>query len=314
MHEKREEKMSRSEHKGLALLIVCAAIIPFALMTAAFFSRNVVQASLTARSIESIRAFWAAEEGAARAEKSIRACALDDICTVSGTVIYDTDQYQYNAVITDENELYYRIDSTGTGRGEISQISSIIKLRDVDPGKFEHGIETQGDIQMSGSAQINPAGSAQPFSTLDFEDLFGFTKEEIRTFADNRYLDPPNNVVPCDGITWVDVQGANKFRITNSAWHGSGILIINGDMAIDVDATITGGKFDGIIYITGELEIPAGNPVLSGTVLVEDAVTDITKLLGNLTINYDQDKINDALDLLRFLAPHNIAWWENSGQ
>lgn len=298
------------KRKAVALLIIFIALIPLSFMVTTFFTKIFIETKLTSRYVGGMRAFWTAEAGVARAQSEMRTCALGGNCTYTGIIIYNRDTYVYNAAIAPLGGRYYRINSTGSAQENSRQISAVVQVRDADPGRFENGIETQGDIDISGNARINPAGSAKSFSVLNFEELFGFTKDEVKTFADTIYVDPPNNVLPCDGIIWVEVNDTNQFRITEHNWRGSGILIINGDTAIDVDATITGGTFDGIIYIIGELEIPAGNPVLSGTVLVEDEATDITKLRGNLKINYDPDKIENALNLLRFIAPHKVAWWE----
>ena len=298
--------------KAIALLTIFLILVPLSLLVMGFFSKNMTEAKLIRKYIGGIRSFWAAEAGVAETIKNLRSCVYEGECTVAGAIVYENNTYQYNTTITHLDGKYYRIDSTGAGIESTKKVATVIQLREVYPSKFENAIETQGDIETSGSACINPEGSAKPFSALDFEKLFGVAKEEVKMHADYQYVNPPNNVQPCDGITWVELSEDNQFRITDHNWRGKGILVIDGDAVIDVDATITGGKFDGIIYITGELEIPAGNPVLSGTVLVEDSVTDVTKLLGNLEINYDPAKIEEALNLLSFISPHRVAWWEQN--
>ncbi|MCD6583900.1 MAG: hypothetical protein J7K71_04375, partial [Candidatus Omnitrophica bacterium] len=225
-------------------------------------------------------------------------------CQVSGTIDYENESYSYSATISVLDSLNYRVDSSGS-LGQITKnISVVVRLRDIDANNFPYAIESQGAIEVKGSAQITPSDSKKENSDLDFESLFGFTKDELKSYATYYYQDPPNNVEPVEDITWVELSEGREFRITSNNWEGSGILIINGD------AKITGGEFEGIIYVIGELKVPAGNPTVEGTILVEGDPSETTSLRGNFELDYDAEAIDEALNNLRYVAPQTVAWWQ----
>ncbi len=154
--------------------------------------------------------------------------------------------------------------------------------------------ETGGSGEIKGSP---PLGPDAPFPSI--EDIFGFTKEEMEGISTRNYTDPPNNS-DVDGITWVKFQDNSEFKITTAGWYGSGILVVDGDLAI------SGGTFDGIIYVFGNLTV-SGNPQISGGVLVQTQIdTTATITAGTPFIAYDSVNIANAFD-------NNLPWRIVSG-
>ena len=309
----------------MALIFVFLALVPFSLMVATSYKKNVDETKLVRRYIGGVRSFWAAEGGIAKGTRQLRVCVLNNECTVSGTVDYDNEQYGYDVAISHLDGSYYQIASSGFDSQGTKELYSVIQLREVDPNNFQNPIEAQGDITIQGSAEVHN-GDPNPFATLDFKDLFGINIEDIQPW-DHHYIDPPNNPseddYPVEGVTYIEDSG--RLKISTNHWEGNGVLIVDGDVQI------TGGTFNGIMIVRGEFQIAgnaeingivyvqgkfvrgqgSGNPDLYGTVLVECDPSDVTELRGNIDITYEPDKIQAALDLLRFIAPQKAAWWES---
>ena len=288
--------------QGIALIFSLLLVLVLTVLLVGLFFKTMTEANLVNRYASSTRAFWLAEAGIAGGIVSLPN-------NTSGCV--GSTDYCYSASTTQISSLYYQIDSTGSvslpSGGSINRgVSAVVRTEEVDPTKFQYAIETTVELIIRGSVDINPDGSAKEFSELNFPDLFGHSKEDIRSYADNLYSDPDNNIAPCTGITWIDLSPGEEFMITSNLWQGSGILVVAGD------AQITGGQFDGIIYVIGKLRI-AGNPVINGSVLAESdtEVVDDTTLTGNPTLNYDPDAIANAMNLLKFISPEIVSWRES---
>ena len=290
--------------KAIALIFSLLVMAVLFIIGQSFFTQTLNGSNLVKRYVTSLRAFWAAESGISKGIEKLKECAQSGDCQVSGTIDYENESYSYFATISVLDSLNYRVDSSGS-LGQITKnISAVVRLRDIDANNFPYAIESQGAIEVKGSAQITPSDSKKENSDLDFESLFGFTKDELKSYAIYYYQDPPNNVEPVEDITWVELSEGREFRITSNNWEGSGILIINGD------AKITGGEFEGIIYVIGELKVPAGNPTVEGTILVEGDPSETTSLRGNFELDYDTEAIDEALNNLRYVAPQTVAWWQ----
>jgi len=141
-----------------------------------------------------------------------------------------------------------------------------------------------------------------------FEYVFKMKKDEVKELAQSgkntyysTFVRDPEDVA---GITWVDDPDGVGSQITSFGWHGEGILIVNGDL------TMTGGTFNGILWVIGTLEIGAGNPVINGAVVVESATTADAALKGTLSINYDKDKIDLVLQKIATLPWIEKGTWE----
>ena len=171
----------------------------------------------------------------------------------------------------------------------------------VTPNGVTDVITSTGTIVVKGSADIEGTVSQQD-TTFVFEEIFGYTKAEIENGATHLYVDPENNILPVDNVTWVNFVENDDFQITDNNWEGSGLLIINGDMRI------SGGDFTGIIWVVGSLVV-TGNPNIQGALYVEGDV-EITKITGNPTIHYNEDAVSSSY-LLNLSSAFNILTWYN---
>jgi hypothetical protein len=291
--------------QGVVMVLSLLVLTVLFILVAAFFTISMNENNLSRRYVNSIRAFWAAEAGIAEAASRLPHA-------VSGCLAGASSRCCYSTTVTPVASRFYRIDATGTAslsRGGSTEVvnrlvSAVVMAKNIT-NNFHYGIETTVDLVIRGSVDINPGDSKREFSAINFPDLFGSSKPDVESYATYTYTNPGNDVTPVEGITWVNMTPGSELRINSRTWHGSGILIVAGD------AQITGGTFDGIIYVIGKLRM-SGNPVINGTILAESntELVEDTTLTGNVTINYDPEKIDTALNALRYIAPEPVSWRE----
>ena len=177
------------------------------------------------------------------------------------------------------------------------------------PTHAQGAMYANGDIEVGGSADITGNLYENCDPPLSFEDFFGITKAEMEAIADNNLEDPPNNPEGIEDITWVSFENeGGSLKVTTAAWEGSGILIIDGD------AHFSGGSFDGIMWITGELFIN-GNNGFNGGIYVEGGIhyEDVT-VIGDAQITYDRAAIIAAFANASLILDYElkiISWFED---
>lgn len=167
-------------------------------------------------------------------------------------------------------------------------------------------ISSSGTINISGSAEVN--GAIVENSCPAFEDVFGTTKNALKSNANNYYVDPANNITPIENVTWVELVSQTGFQITDNNYVGNGILIVNGNFRM------TGGIFNGIIWVVGNL-IVSGNPTINGAIFVESNIeiegdAEVT-LTGNCEVNFTEGAVGDAILTLPTALAFNILKWQN---
>lgn len=285
--------------RGVALIMVFFVSAVLSILAGSFLFNLINEDRLVQRYVNSTRALWLAEAGVAE--------AIIHLPSPNTSGILGDSKYIYSAQTTALTNPYYQINSTGSvdlgGSSSISRaLSVVIRTDPVDPANFQHALRTTSNLVVKGSVDIT--GPQEEFASLNFADLFEHAKEEVRSYATHLYTDPPVDVTPVNGITWVDLSPGEEFEISSHTWTGSGILIIAGD------AMITGGTFNGIIYVIGKLRM-SGNPVINGSILAESHTEIDTFLTGNVTINYNSDSIVSALNVLSFVSPVVVSWKEN---
>ena len=177
------------------------------------------------------------------------------------------------------------------------------------PTHAQGAMYANGDIEVGGSADITGNLYENCDPPLSFEDFFGITKAEMEAIADNNFEDPPNNPEGVVDITWVSFENeGGSMKVTRADWVGSGILIIDGD------AHFSGGTFNGIMWITGELFIN-GNNGFNGGIYVEGGIhyEDVT-VIGNAQITYDRAAIIAAFANASLILDYElkiISWFED---
>ena len=288
-----------NKKRGFILVFSMLVLVFLFIFAIAFFTKSINENNFTKRYVNSLRAFWLAEAGIAK--------AITNLPSLSTSGALGGDGYVYSATVTDLNDSYYQISSWGfafmRGVGTISRrLIAIVEAGDIDSDKFKYAIETTTDLVIKGSVEIDPEESKKEFSTLDFSDIFNFSKADIKSYATHLYTQA-NFAAPVDGITWVDVPSGSTLTIAGNL-EGSGILVISGDAHLA--GTV---NFNGIIYVIGELTI-TGTVECSGAVLAESSTTVDTEIKGNVTLHYDKEEIENALEILKFLNVNIVSWKE----
>ncbi len=192
--------------------------------------------------------------------------------------------------------------------GQLTQHQSSSKIF-YSSGAFDNAITCSKEIDITGHATV--VGDVEENVDMDFEAVFGMTMAQMRAIADNDYTDPPNNVTPVEGITYIETTGNNKAHFTNHFWTGSGILIVDGEFHM------TGGTFDGIIWVEGdgrnESFMMSGNGLVQGTIFINTHPDAQTKVTGNCDVYYDENIIQTLLSTYSINSDPEIRIlsWEN---
>lgn len=280
-------------------MIVSVLII----LATAFSARSIGEKRVADKERDTIQALWLAEAGLDRAIAELPNTPLSG--TLGTGLAYST---QTTALTASR----YLIVSTGgvpstavSLNNAIRKVSAVIEkpMSLASSGDITSAITASGDVVVKGSADVN--GDVDENYVFDFEDVFGITKEAMRSGATHHYTDPVNNITPVDHVTWMDMDTATEINITTTGWSGSGILVVDGDLYI------TGGYFSGIIWVIGTLRV-SGNPVIDGAIFVESGAEFETTLTGNPTINYDSGTIGDAFSFIpSSQAPYLVNWKED---
>jgi len=289
--------------KGFILISAYMVVSVLIILATAFSARSIGEKRVADKERDTIQALWLAEAGLDRAIVEFPNTPLSG--TLGTGLAYST---QTTALTASR----YLVTSTGgvpstvvSPNSAIRKVSAIIEVpvNLASPGDITSAITATGDVEVRGSAEVN--GDVDENYTFDFEDIFGISKEAMRSGATHHYVNPPNNVTPVDHVTWIDVGAANEVNITTTGWSGSGILVIDGDLLI------TGGHFSGIIWVIGTLMV-SGNPIIDGAIFVESGAEFETTLTGNPTVSYDSEAIGDAFSFIpSSSAPYLINWKED---
>lgn len=294
----------KKNNKGFVLITAYMAVTVLVIFTVAFSARSIGEKIAADKEKDAIQALWLAEAGLDRAIAELPNTPLSG--SLGTGLVYSTG----TAALTSSR---YLINSTGgvpglnTGdpNNTIRKISAVVEmpLSPASPGDITSVITANGNVEVKGSTEVN--GDVEENMAFSFEDVFGVSREAMKSGATHYYIDPANNITPVDRVTWVDINSAADMGITETGWSGSGILIVDGDL------TITGGHFSGIIWVIGALRV-SGNPIIDGTVFVESGAEFETTLTGNPTVSYDSDAISNAFGFIPSAsAPYIVSWKED---
>jgi Tfp pilus assembly protein PilX len=263
----------------------------------------------------SMRAFYLAEAGIEEALYRIKKGS--DFGDFPG-FLYGASN-EYNVDITPNAApsalTAYTVDSTASYPDLADPDRATRRLRvnvDVQPAanadNVTNAIEVNGSLTTSGAVVIN--GGIKEGAALDFDAIFGITKAQMEALADNKYLDPANNKLPVDKITWVNLQNQADFRISQAGWSGSGILVVKAPPGSTSPALeITGGVFNGVIWVIGDLRI-SGNVVINGAIFVESGSAEVTKVTGTPVISYSSTQVVNAFSNLGNVIVQIYNWQE----
>jgi len=277
------KKTGATNKSGAILALVVIVLVVVNVLGIGLLSQRAVNAIEVVKGIKSTQAFWIAEGGLGMAISD-----LPDTNPFSGTL----GNGEYDVTITPVSGFSYRwtIESVGSVNIVTRRIRAVV----VVTPDITTAIMTSGSFEIKGNVTVN--GDVVENTTSIFEDVFGVTKEEMQDNATYKYTSPPNNKMPVEKITWIN----NNFQITEDGWVGGGIMIVNGDLRI------SGGTFNGVIWVVGELTI-SGNPVINGSIIaVEGGAAVDTSVTGTAVISFDQSAISDAFSNLSTV----LSWQE----
>ena len=277
------KKKGTANNSGAILALVVIVLVIVNVLGIGLLSQSAMNAMDVVKNIKSTQAFWIAEGGLGMAISY-----LPNTNSFSGTL----GNGEYDVTITPVSGFSNRwtIESVGSVNIVTRRIRAVVVVRpDVTTT-----IMVSGDLEVKGSAEVN--GDVAENTTPRFEDVFGVTKNEMKDNATYEYTSPPNNKMPVEKITWIN----NGFNITKTGWVGSGIMIMNGNL------DISGGTFNGVIWVIGKLKMASGNPVINGSIFVEGNAMVGTTITGNAEISLDQSTIDDAFSNLSTV----LSWQE----
>lgn len=324
--------------KGIVLIIILCFMLLFVIIATSFMFISSSEIKMVRKQNNSTKAFYIAEGGLERARYDLWKDNNWTDGEIDGTnyVKTDTDSdgfylLNYNTATRaslggeftvrlkeiegSTNKIWVK--SKSSYNNAIRTIKAKVKsARRFGPTTVDYAIETEGNIVIHGNVTINPEGSYNPNATLNFEELFGATKEELEEIAKEYFPDTyyttifDNSTATADNggptLTWVSAPTGEQSQITRNDWRGAGILIVEGDLKI------TGGIFNGVIWVSGVLRI-SGNPVITGAIFVEGGVTVDTEITGTAIINKgSQNDIANAFSPLTSLPPMIDNWQEVS--
>lgn len=300
-------RKSFNSESGVILPIVLILMLALTITGLAFLNAGVMENSLVRRQIHKNQAFYLAEAGVEHARVKLGQDwegweAYNPINATLEAGIYNATIYNTDSSLNPLPLTKRRVQSIGAV-GEISKTVEVILRKAPTGGDIDSAITAGGNITVTGSADIEPdPGPEDTFYDFElgedpnddlslFEEIFGVTKDEMKAIAQNFpniYYDSAIKNEIVENITWVDGAGVES-EITTATWTGSGIWIVNGDLKI------TGGTFDGILWVIGSLYLGAGNPVIRGSVFVECSTEVDTTVTGNVTLQLNEGAIDDAL-------------------
>lgn len=280
------------KNRGVVLILALLVTLVLSTIMVSFYIQNINENKLARGSVDSMRAFWLAEAGVAQSIKTNVPAAI------SGFLL-DSNHF-YNVTVTPiSGTNYYTVNSTGTvnlpsGETVIRTITATVEVQFLPASNFQHAIETTADqiIQRGANVHINPSDPNDPHgpkvdSDFSFSQLFGMSKEEMRSMADHLYTSSSLDTGNINNITWIDVDSGTTLNIAGNT-IGTGILVINGN------AKLTGTmQFSGIIYVIGKFT-STGTFDQFGSLLAESTPELDPELRGAATINYDETSISNA--------------------
>jgi len=291
--------------KGFILLASYMIIAVLVILTTAFSTRSLGERRVADKDRDALQAFWLAEAGIDRAISELSTISLDT--RISNTLgSGKTYTYYVQQLSTTKYLINSKGGIPGTAKNDTNNIiyraETIVErpVNDADSSSITSAITASGDITVRGNAEVN--GDIDPNVILDFEEIFGISKETMENSVVNVFTDPENNVSGVTSSTWVNLDSIDEMQISDSGWTGNGILVVNGDMRI------TGGHFEGVIWVIGTLWV-SGNPVIDGAIYVESGAEFETTLTGSPIINFDSDATSDAFYYLPSNLPPYLAGW-----
>jgi len=301
---------------GSILVATLGFMLVFTLFGFSSIYVGTVQNELAETRRFSEEAFWLAD-GAIQKVKS----NLPTIIPLETSSVLGNGSYDINEIVLISPDRW-RTKTAGTVNGQSRSIEAEIARYDITNAVTTPGT-VNDDCLPDGSAQIN--GICAQNAEFTFESIFnGKSKAEVKNQAGTSQYDnvsgnsipdiPPSNDLPVvTGVTYVTFEGHHNESLhvpANSS--DSGFLIIDASLSTgSVTFNVTGGTFNGIIWVVGDVSI-TGNPSISGALFIENSGD--TKIAGTSNITFDAQNVAEAAEdigtTLTEKKPYIVSWKE----
>jgi len=311
--------------RGVALIFGLLVVVVLSILLGSFFLSSMSENNLVRRHVASVRAFWAAEAGVAKAVQNLPSSPNNN----------NLDSYSRYEAATSARAIingtqYYNITSVGIvslpiGADVRRTVKVVAKgLAPTSTDKFGFSLQAANEICFSGGCKDDkaskyivplngcPVTTANPTglcwrdsdSGVNFSGMFGLSQSEVSAIA--THYDEDHFPEPASGITWIDVSSGGLLH--KSGGGGTGILIINGN------CKFTGGfTFRGLIWVIGILDAALGNSSYYGAVVVSHDASADDDVSGSALFVYNQTDIQSAIGNLPS-QKKVVSWWEGQAQ
>ncbi len=335
--------------RGVSLIVVITITVVAVIIVMAIMPQAVNQRQMVRREANSIRAFYAAESGINKALNDLNDdnwggwnTTDPDLYTLALQPLDDADG---NTVARYKVELKMLdpANPVAVAEGYSPTAADAKKAIVVSFGKSQAAIIAKGDVETRGNAAI--IGDVWEYADFSFQNIFGDTIANVKNLHTTEIVGFPANEdnyqpVPTpqddyvdnnpangqwdgaddepltvdhdeDGIwdderdiTWFVVPEGEKATISATGWTGHNILVVEGDVQI------SGGTFEGALYVMGDMAFAAGNAQITGVIFVDGDVDDTTEVRGSTTITYDETEIEAAFGGINPMPFEKRSWSE----
>ncbi len=246
--------------KGVILVLTVSAMLIFTLLGIATMDFAGFQGQGIVKKTSATEAFWIAEAGIQRALASLPGNLFNQGDTLAN------GNYTVNTALKSGYNHRWVITSTAH-RTPVRKVIEVEAAPDII-----NAFQTTGNLKPRSDNQILPDGSysvGRGNFTYTFSGLFGNLNagssgvQVLHNPLNNQNTLDDGTTPLQNGIIWVE----GDFKVTSN-WAYEGILIVNGDFEM------TGGSFNGIVWINGASKMIEGNPGINGAVFVNDPKND----------------------------------------
>lgn len=304
--------------KGMVLIFILAYIFVLILIVTSFVTLTNNEIRTARYGGDSLRAFFLADAGV---EKALYELTMDSLYSGESDVSLGEGVYDVNVVaMGDQREITAIGYIPNKTAPRAQRAVSVTAEKSGDPVDITSAFISGGLVDMGGNADIlgglvsgitisdNDNVTMQGNSTVNgnppvleaapptFEEVFGMSPALLRLLATEYDNPSPNNPNHTAEIAWIN--GNAKFSHTH--WDGEGVIVITGDLEM------TGGNFDGLIYVMGAMKM-AGNAEVRGALYATNG-GELKGGGGPNRVTVEYNKAN--LDNIAEYYPYEASTWE----
>ncbi|MDD5729685.1 MAG: hypothetical protein PHN57_00955 [Candidatus Omnitrophica bacterium] len=286
--------------RGSVLTITTGFVLIFTLLGFESIFLTGLNRERVQKQIASTKAFWLAEAGLEKAFSQLPADLSNGSETLDANGV--TQNFSFTKEVLTPGERWL-ITSTGFVSPSTKKVQAEVGANVINPFQTTGYLKNGSEDQIEGSYTEHN----DPFI---FSNIFQKSELEVQNMA-QILTNPKNNPTVLDdgttplqnGVIWVN----GDLTIT-SQWNYEGILVVNGKF------TMTGGSFQGVVWVNGSANMIEGNPGVTGAVFVNDPSDGQTKIDSNSAhIVYSEQAIDTAFGFISSPSPstfHNLVNWK----